>query len=252
MHTDRERVTKALNSLTAGLDPYVEKELRAVYKDDWHAAAKGSFREDRGQAGLKGEVIRWDAHALLTGMWDQWNRVFRHRLTQAQRSLISELRDFRNRWAHQEDFDFDDCYRTLDSIERILTAVSADEARHVARDKRDLLRTQFSLEARSAYKKAKIARRKWKDFSIYLLCCASVVFVLLYYFGTQGWFLALFVVAVFAYLSYQRIIAPLPVYFGPHECHDCGKIIYGESCPYCALETSRTLALSSTVGGLSH
>ena len=30
-----------------------------------------------------------------------------------------------------------------------------------------------------------------------------------------------------------RLIAPPPMYFGPHECGTCGKIIYGETCPYC-------------------
>jgi hypothetical protein len=33
-------------------------------------------------------------------MWDQWNVVFRKTLGNAERSLVSELRDARNRWAH--------------------------------------------------------------------------------------------------------------------------------------------------------
>jgi hypothetical protein len=34
-------------------------------------------------------------------MWDNWNDVFRNVLGHAERSLVSELRDWRNKWAHQ-------------------------------------------------------------------------------------------------------------------------------------------------------
>ena len=236
MQSNRERVTEALDAVTTGLFPFVEQELKAVYKNGWHDAARGSFRQDRGQAILKGDVVRWDAHTLLTVMWDQWNRVFRHRLDQCERSLISELREFRNRWAHQENFNFDDTYRILDSVERLLNAVKAPDAKTVNRNKRDLMRVQFGMESRAAYKKSQVLKRKWQDFIIYLVCCGAIIFAILQYFGMHGWFLVLYVLAVFAYLGYQRTIVPLPVYFGPHECLSCGKIIYGESCPYC--ETS--------------
>ena len=47
----------------------------------------------------------------------QWNEVFRNTLGHAERSLVSELRDVRNSWAHQQAFSSDDAYRALDSIE---------------------------------------------------------------------------------------------------------------------------------------
>ena len=37
-------------------------------------------------------------------MWESWNDVFRKTLGPAERSLVSELRDVRNKWAHQEPF----------------------------------------------------------------------------------------------------------------------------------------------------
>ena len=52
---------------------------------------------------------------LLRVMWDQWNPVFRDTLGFAERSLVSELREVRNKWAHQETFSTDDAYRALDS-----------------------------------------------------------------------------------------------------------------------------------------
>lgn len=41
---------------------------------------------------------------------------------------MHELREVRNRWAHQHTFSTDDPYRALDSAARLLTAVSAPQA----------------------------------------------------------------------------------------------------------------------------
>lgn len=214
--------------------PFVERELKRVYQDRWHDVARTSFKENRGPVELRGDVVRWDAYTLLTVMWDQWNRVFRDRLGPLERSLVCELREFRNRWAHQARFDFADTYRILDDVERLLLAVSAHEkAERIHRDKIDLLRRRFGEEARTAYKKAQVNRRKWQDLTIYLVCCAALVFVVLQHLGQAAWFLALFIGWVFAYLAYRRTASPPPIYFGPHECGFCGKIIYGETCPYC-------------------
>jgi hypothetical protein len=230
---DRERITRSLDCLTRGLIPYVEQEMKLALGEKWVEAARSSFRDDRGRPAAADAPIRWDAHALLTVMWDQWNRVFRNRLDLPERSLVSELRSYRNRWAHQGEFDFDDAYRFLDSIERLLKAIDSPEAFSVARDKHDMMRTRYGEEARSAYKKAQVNRRKMKDFVVYAVCCASIDFVIFDFFGKSAWFFALFVVFVFAYLAYQRLVTPLQIYFGPHECEGCGKIIYGEKCPYC-------------------
>jgi hypothetical protein len=233
MQNSRERVAKALDALTKGLYAFVEREMKTIYADKWLDVARESFRDDRSSRHPKGSVIRWDAHALLTVTWDQWNRVFRHKLGQPERSLISELRDFRNRWAHQEEFSFDDTYRILDSVERLLRAVGAAEAEQVVREKNDLMRQHFSREARAAYRKSQVAKRKWHDFLIYLVCCLSLVVVIHQFFGPEAWYVLVFVVAVFGYLAYQRLVAHPPMYFGPHECPACAKIIYGDACPYC-------------------
>jgi hypothetical protein len=229
---DRERVTRALDSLSTGLAPYVERELQGVYHEQWREVAQQSFREDRGQGKSTAET-RWDAHALLTVMWDQWNRVFRGRLDHAERSLVSELREYRNRWAHQLDFSFDDPYRILDSVERLLHAVDSEEHGAVAREKSDLLRSHFSHEARAAHRKAQINRRKWHGLTVYLVCAVSLVFVMTQLLGWQYWYFSGFIVLIFGYLAHSRATSPAPLFYGPHECCDCGKVIYGEKCPYC-------------------
>ena len=91
----------------------------------------------------------WDVAVLLRLMWEAWNDVFRKTLGQAERSLVSELRDVRNRWAHQEPFSGDDADRALDSAERLLTAVSAPQADDVRKVKMELRRTIFDEQVRS-------------------------------------------------------------------------------------------------------
>ena len=90
-----------------------------------------------------------DAAALLRLMWESWNEVYRDTLGHAERSLVSELRDIRNRWAHQESFSSDDAYRALDSTHRLLTAVSSQEAGEVENMKMELLRVRFDEQART-------------------------------------------------------------------------------------------------------
>ena len=95
-----------------------------------------------------------DVAALLKIMWESWNDVFRLTLGPAERSLVSELRDHRNQWAHQETFSGDDAYRALDSAGRLLTAVSAPQADDIEKMKTELLRLRFDEQARSEKRKS--------------------------------------------------------------------------------------------------
>ena len=192
-----------------------------------------SFRGGRGQPNQEDNQPNWDAHSLLTVMWDQWNSVFRHRLGHAERSLVSELRTFRNQWAHQEAFQFDDTYRIYDSAERLLAAIESPEAQWLARGKRELLRTEFDRELRAAYRRSKARRQTWQDVFVYIACCIAIVFAILQHLGNNAWLMVLSVVFTFAFLVWQRVSEPPTAQFGAHECGQCGKIIYADACPYC-------------------
>lgn len=152
--TNRDRVGKGLDLLTAGLQPFVERELKAVHGERWMDAAQQSFREGRGAGKTRG-VIQWDAHAILTIMCDQWHAVFGRTLGGAERSLTNELRDVRNNWAHQQPFTSNDAQRALDSIARLLAGVSAAaEAAEVEQLRMDLLRTFFDEQRRTEMRKS--------------------------------------------------------------------------------------------------
>jgi predicted AAA+ superfamily ATPase len=98
-------------------------------------------------------IADWDAAALLKLVWDSWNDIFRKTLRPAERSLLSELRDHRNKWAHQQTFSGDDAYRALDSAGRLLTAVSAPQADEIEKMKLELLRLRFDEQVRGERRK---------------------------------------------------------------------------------------------------
>jgi predicted AAA+ superfamily ATPase len=155
--SNAERVGKALELLNQGLFPFMKRELKASYGDTWFEQASANLREYQMPGKGDGDE-HWDTQALLLVMWDQWNIVFRNVLGQAERSLVSELREVRNKWAHQEPFSTDDAYRALDSIQRLLTSVSAaDQATEVERQKQELLRIRFEDQARKEVRKAAVA-----------------------------------------------------------------------------------------------
>ena len=141
--TNHERVGKILELLKEGLRPFIERELKSQYQEDWFEEAKRTLSPQQlSFAGTETEP-RWDIAVVLGVMWNQWNEVFRKTLGQAERALVSELREVRNKWAHQRPFSTDDAYRALDSAARLLAAVSAPQADDVEKMKMELLRVRF-------------------------------------------------------------------------------------------------------------
>jgi predicted AAA+ superfamily ATPase len=151
--TNHERVGKALDLLKEGLRPFVERELKAQYQQGWFEEFKQTLPPQQLSFFPDETEARWDAAAVLAAMWGRWNDVFRKTLGQAERTLVSELREVRNKWAHQTPFSTDDAYRTLDSAERLLAAVSAPQADEVGKMKMELLRVRFDEQVRGEKRK---------------------------------------------------------------------------------------------------
>lgn len=150
--TNQERVGKAMDLLRQGLAPYVEREFSSVHKAKAAAEALRYMGDDR-IAGKK-RIQDWDVAALLKLMWEAWNEIFGKTLGRAERSLVQELRDWRNKWAHQEPFSGDDADRALDSMARLLTAVSASQADDVGKMKMELRRLMYDEQVRGEKRKA--------------------------------------------------------------------------------------------------
>jgi predicted AAA+ superfamily ATPase len=151
--TNRQRVEQALDLLTAGLLPYVEREMRSVYgAAKWETQAMAALGD---KALLRGGS--WDTTALVSVMIGEWGTVFRRNLGATERSIVGEMRDVRNRWAHEGAFTTDDTYRVFDNVHRLLSAIGAKEAIDVDRQKQDLLRVRYEEQAKKETVKAAVA-----------------------------------------------------------------------------------------------
>ena len=138
--TNHERVGKAMDLLRDGLAPFVERELEGKDITDGHSAPAKPVSEQ-------------DVAGLLKLIWDNWQLVFRNILGNSERSLVSELRGWRNKWAHQEGISSEDAYRALDSASRLLAAVSAPQSDELDKLKMELLRVRFDEQTRGERRK---------------------------------------------------------------------------------------------------
>ena len=142
-----ERVGKAVALLGEGLAPFVARECRAQFGDDW---TTGVQRSNTRHTGRPRPVNPTDAQFLLRVMWDEWNTIFGKKLSRNDRSYVSELQTVRNSWAHNDSFSTDDALRALDTAKRLLESVgSGVQANEVDRFHGELLRLKFDEQARN-------------------------------------------------------------------------------------------------------
>lgn len=152
--TNHERIGKMLELLRSGLGPFVKRELENSYQENWLEEARRHLKNSQLQLPGTKEKPEWEAAVILVLVWNLWNAVFRKTLGPAERSLVSELREIRNRWAHQRPFSTDDTYRALDSAARLLSSVSAPkEADALEKMKTELLRVRFDEQVRTERRK---------------------------------------------------------------------------------------------------
>ncbi len=164
-----DRVGRSLSLLQQGLRPFAERETKAVHRDRYDHVLQQTLANDRGQ--LPKDPLG-DVYLLLRLMWDQWNQVFRNTLGPAERTYVKELQQVRNSWAHQDSFSANDTYRALDTAQRLLEAVSAEEATEVDRLKQEVLAERFEEQASRSSGQAqlvptegqpKAGLRPWRD-----------------------------------------------------------------------------------------
>ena len=150
--TNQQRVGKTLDILREGLADFIQREFVRAYGDRAQAQAGEKLGSDKLRANKP--MAEWDAAALLRLMWESWHEVFGQTLGYAERSLVSEMRTIRDRWAHQENFSSDDADRAMDSAERLLAAVSAPQSEQVRAMKLELRRLVYDEQVRGEKRKA--------------------------------------------------------------------------------------------------
>jgi len=170
--TNYERVAKGMELLKAGLAPFVSREMaRAVDNKNFSYQKLRTFVEDPILEGKT--VLEWDAAALLRVIVELWYDIFREKLGIFEKNLAHELREWRNRWAHQEKFSGDDVDRALDSMGRLLSAVSAPQADEVEKLRFELSRIRFEEQVRGEKRKIEnisgnvsTGLRPWREIAI--------------------------------------------------------------------------------------
>jgi len=118
----RQYVFEGMELLPEALTPFVEKRLESALKGHWQVQVLEKL------PGLKPNRdghITWDQAALLNAMDRFWMDAFKTVLGRAERSIVNELVDVRNKLSHNESFTYDDAERALDSMRRLMEAISA-------------------------------------------------------------------------------------------------------------------------------
>ncbi|MBF7011871.1 DUF499 domain-containing protein [Novosphingobium resinovorum] len=138
----RQYVFEGMELLPSALIPFVEKRLESSIKGHWQLEVVQRIQGLRPNSA--GEV-GWDQQGLLKTMMAFWKDAFATVLGHPERSYVSELLDVRNKLSHNETFTYDDAERALDSMRRLMEAISAGEVADQLGKMRDtILRTKFS------------------------------------------------------------------------------------------------------------
>lgn len=143
----RQYVFEGMELLPSALIPFVEKRLENSIKGHWQLEV---IQRVQGLRPNSAGEVGWDQQGLLKTMMAFWKEAFATVLGHPERSYVSELLDVRNKLSHNENFTYDDAERALDSMRRLMEAISAGEAADQIGKMRDtILRTKFSELARN-------------------------------------------------------------------------------------------------------
>lgn len=125
-YTMREYIGKALEAVRQSLYPYLRQSMTEIYGDTWEERAVKHLQQFQRKtlAIEETDPLFEDVAAQLTVINREWEKVFKQKLSPADRTLVNELLAIRNQWAHQATFSTDDTFRATDSALRLLKVIS--------------------------------------------------------------------------------------------------------------------------------
>ena len=139
-------VNEGLNLITAPLATFVETHFENALGEDWQKEVMQKYPK----LTIKDGSIEWDNLDLLKviNMGNFWGKVFQDKLSRTDRSIVNELIDVRHKHAHyrvstndkadsptqNESFSDDQAKRALDSMQRLMQSIGADEVATKIRD----------------------------------------------------------------------------------------------------------------------
>lgn len=161
-----------LNSLlqkaTISLAAYLDKILPSLFNDWWNEAVVNilSFQQRRQikERGIN-SLTSLDLAALLRVFDQNWYKISTKLcLTSEARHFVKEMQTVRNRWAHagSEEFQADDIYRDMDTLQRFATVIEAEEAfiQEIRAAKTSLLEKRVTSIPKSPASKAQLTPEK--------------------------------------------------------------------------------------------
>ena len=123
--SNHERIGRALESARAGILNYVTDEMERVYGRNWRQRARESL--PNWQKTMGSELVL-DIQALIAILLDPHHECFALLKVPRPRTLLFDLREIRNTYAHQKEAGDTYTNRALDTVELLLEAVKAPQA----------------------------------------------------------------------------------------------------------------------------
>lgn len=144
--TNNQRVSRGIDLLREGLRPYVKRQFRSRYKNAVQRELQNVLND---RLSTDDPFAKMDVDALLKLVTFRWSEVFSAQFGESYppvQTLAYECRSIRIHYdAHRyENCPSADAYRALDTIHRLLAAISAKEAAAV----QELSDEQFEILAR--------------------------------------------------------------------------------------------------------
>ncbi len=121
MPDNRQLVRESLDALKSPLRKYAEEKLQKTYGPTWQDRVT-EWRDARRRPSRDEPDVGPDTAALLSVVINHWG-AFRGSLDQLAFGRIRELKDVRNRWAHEEPFGVDETFRAIDTTQLVLWAI---------------------------------------------------------------------------------------------------------------------------------
>ena len=171
MTTNYLHLTHGFEVLTRVLPPYIMRELRTAYGEEWwrqgvlgvlYDNQKYDLPIDGGDEKL---ISTLDIARCLRLIDIHWRDLFGRKLKREHRAWVNELLDTRNKWAHQGpvDIEDDDAWRAFDTMRRLIEPMDAqatEELRKLAHDMHDKASSPFATRRFEKTKAAKDLGRK--------------------------------------------------------------------------------------------
>ncbi|MFM6454527.1 MAG: ribonuclease III [Planktothrix sp.] len=146
--SNHDRIGQSLTLLSQAVSPYVEKKIIECNDKKWFDKEKANISNKNNSNSSDEENIQ-DVSVLLNIINKRWNHVFSNYLSTAERGLVNELIEVRNKWAHNNCFSADDTFRALDSIHRLLVKIDAEQEKQVDVHKQIVLKLLIQEKSHS-------------------------------------------------------------------------------------------------------